>query len=154
MFDYWQFFNFPSGAFEISKITENNYILDIILNGYKIPFITTPESVILDNNLSARNDQIFVEKEIQSLLRKGSISVCDSIPKVVNPLTVAYGRSNKPRLVLDCRSLNSRGVARGWIMCNLDGEHWKCEAELGGSGGMLPRKKIDMWVQNGAFWMS
>ena len=92
---------------EWEKITENNYILDIILNGYKIPFITTPESVILDNNLSARNDQIFVEKEIQSLLRKGSISVCDSIPKVVNPLTVAYGRSNKPRLVLDCRSLNS-----------------------------------------------
>ena len=92
---------------EWEKITENNYILDIILNGYKIPFITTPESVILDNNLSARNDQSFVEKEIQSLLRKGSISVCDSIPKVVNPLTVAYGRSNKPRLVLDCRSLNS-----------------------------------------------
>lgn len=30
----------------------------------------------------------------------------EHVPKVVNPLTVAYGKSGKPRLVLDCRHIN------------------------------------------------
>ena len=89
-----------------ANITSNSYILDIVDHGYKIPFINTPPSVILENNLSARSDLDFVSEEIKTLLQKGCISECDKIPQIVNPLTVAYNRNGKPRLVLDCRSIN------------------------------------------------
>ena len=75
-------------------------------HGYKIPFINTPPSVILENNLSARSNLDFVSEEIKILLQKRCISECDKIPQIVNPLTVAYNRNGKPRLVLDCRSIN------------------------------------------------
>ena len=40
-------------------------------------------------------------------------------------------------------NISFRGVAGGYIMCNLwsiTGERWKREAALGGLGGMLPRE--------------
>ena len=61
---------------------------------------------MLRNNRSARENLKFVTEEIQQLLVKGVISVSESVPYVVNPLTVAYNRADKPRLVLDCRHIN------------------------------------------------
>ena len=34
------------------------------------------------------------------------VSECESQPHVVNPLTVAFNKASKPRLVLDCRHIN------------------------------------------------
>jgi hypothetical protein len=34
-------------------ITDNQYILDILENGYKIPFKTEPEQIYIDNNKSS-----------------------------------------------------------------------------------------------------
>jgi hypothetical protein len=48
-----------------------------------------------------------VKNEITKLLEKGCISEVAEAPFVVNPLTVAYSRSNKPRLVLDCWHINT-----------------------------------------------
>ena len=59
------------------------------------------------NNKSARENVDFVKNEITKLLEKGCISEVAEAPFVVNPLTVAYSRSNKPRLVLDCRHINT-----------------------------------------------
>ena len=44
--------------------------------------------------------------EIQNLLDKKCIYICKEVPHVVNPLTVAYNYSGKPRMVLDCRTIN------------------------------------------------
>ena len=82
------------------------YILDVVKRGYKLPFRNIPDRVVLQNNRSARENPVFVDAEILSLLEKGCISEVTEIPHVVNPLTVAYGRAGKPRLVLDCRHLN------------------------------------------------
>ncbi|XP_053400643.1 uncharacterized protein LOC128557357 [Mercenaria mercenaria] len=82
------------------------YILDIIQNGYKLPFQKVSSSIELNNNKSARDNASFVSKEIQSLLSKGCIREVSAPPKVINPLTVAINRSGKKRLVLDCRHLN------------------------------------------------
>ncbi|XP_060566448.1 inter-alpha-trypsin inhibitor heavy chain H3-like [Ruditapes philippinarum] len=49
------------------------YILDIVRNGYKLPFKKIPTSVELNNNKSARDNTAFVSKEIQNLLLKGCI---------------------------------------------------------------------------------
>ena len=82
------------------------YIRDVIVNGYKLPFKELPSSVFLNNNRSARENPEFVDSEIQSLLKLKCISEVSQTPYVVNPLTVAYGKSGKPRLVLDCRHIN------------------------------------------------
>ena len=84
----------------------SEYILDVVTNGYKLPFKTMPESVELENNRSARENKDFVSSEISNLLRKGCIREVDSLPMVVNPLTVATNRKGKQRMVLDCRHLN------------------------------------------------
>lgn len=86
--------------------TNNAYILDVIYNGYKLPLAETPVTVQLNNNRSARDNPIYVKSEIGRLVEKGIISVVQEQPLIVNPLTVAYGRSGKPRLVLDCRHIN------------------------------------------------
>ncbi|XP_052251470.1 uncharacterized protein LOC127858378 [Dreissena polymorpha] len=88
------------------QITDDVYILDVIRLGYKLPFKVIPEQVFLKNNKSARENPDFVSKEINSLLQKGVISEVCQQPYAVNPLTVAYNRSGKPRLVLDCRHIN------------------------------------------------
>ena len=48
----------------------------------------------------------FVQEEVEGLISKGVVSQVTQVPKVVNPLTVAYNRKGKPRLVLDCRHIN------------------------------------------------
>lgn len=52
------------------------------------------------------NNAEIVEAEIGKLLDLGCIAVCESTPVVVNPLTVAFNKTGKPRLVLDCRHVN------------------------------------------------
>ena len=84
----------------------NAHIIDAIRAGYKIPFKTTPEAVFLNTNRSSLDNQMFLTNEIGVLLKKGYISETENPPKVSNPLTVAYNKSGKPRLVLDCRHLN------------------------------------------------
>ena len=88
-----------------SEITSNIHILNIIQNGYNLPFFKLPENISLPNMLARENGD-FVSTEIDSLLRKGIISEVNQKPAVTNPLTVAFGKSGKPRLVLDCRHVN------------------------------------------------
>ena len=86
----------------------NAYILNVVEHGYKIPFKELPSIQKSKNNKSARDNPEFVSKEINCLLAKGCISKVEFIPHVVNPLTVAYNKKGKPRLVLDwyCRNIN------------------------------------------------
>ena len=87
-------------------VSDNSYIIDVISNGYKLPFKSTPDQVDLKNNRSAKDNPVFVESEIASLTQKGVVSEVFNKPHVVNPLTVACGKSGKLRLVLDCRHIN------------------------------------------------
>ena len=54
-------------------ITDNQYILDILENGYKIPFKTEPEQIYINNNKSSLKNKDFVASEITNLLNKGCI---------------------------------------------------------------------------------
>ena len=93
-------------ASKFKQVTSDSYILDVVMNGYKLPFKTLPDSAVLKNNKSARSNPTFVVEEIDRLLDKGVIQEVQERPYVVNPLTVAFSRSGKPRLVLDCRHIN------------------------------------------------
>lgn len=88
------------------KAGANRYVLSVLEDGYRIPFTKLPESVCLKNNKTARENPSFVSAEIQRLTEKGCIVKVKERPWVVNPLTVAYNKKCKPRLVLDCRHIN------------------------------------------------
>ena len=88
-----------------AEIGSNQYILDVIQNGYRLPLITTPESCHLKNNRSALDNGEFVKEAINELLISGSIIETKEKPYVINPLTVAKNKK-KSRLVLDLRHVN------------------------------------------------
>ena len=83
-----------------------DYVRSVIDQGYMLPFQTLPDSCQLRNNKTALDNPLFVEKAIDQLVIKGCVSEVQSEPLMVNPLTVAYNRDGKPRLVLDCRNIN------------------------------------------------
>ena len=82
------------------------YIKDVVKICYKLPLKDLPSVVNLTNNKSARNSSSFVTTEIGNVLEKGVVSMVKEKPVFVNPLTVAYNKKGKPRLVLDCRHVN------------------------------------------------
>ena len=86
----------------------NDFIIDVIENGYKIPFYSMPMRTILPNNKSAMADSAFVSEAVQNLLTRGLIEKCvdHNIPYVINPLSVSVQSSGKKRLILDLRVVN------------------------------------------------
>ena len=81
-------------------------VLSVIKEGYKLPLHTIPESCILRNNKSAFDNNDFVTEALNDLLATQCISVVESQPWVVNPLTVSTRDDGKRRLVLDLRHVN------------------------------------------------
>ena len=73
--------------------SDPDFIVDVIENGYQIPFLTLPNQIELDNNKSARENPDFVTDEINKLLEKGCMSLVTDKPHVINPLTVANNGS-------------------------------------------------------------
>lgn len=81
------------------------FILEIVSDGYKLPFTDFPRSCFLQNNSSAIIHRDFVESAIEKLLLHGCIKEITFPPYCVNPLSVATGK--KLRLVIDLRHVNS-----------------------------------------------
>ena len=89
------------------KIEAYDNILDIIENGYKLPFLDIPPPACFNNNCSAVKNKDFVEAAILELLSSGRVEEvdCGSL-QVVNPLSVSINSSGKKRLILDLRYIN------------------------------------------------
>ena len=86
-------------------IGTNSTILEVIREGYKIPFYSQPERKSFSNNRSALNHTDFVGKELESFLESGRIVETPVKPYVVNPLSVS-GSDEKLRLILDLTYVN------------------------------------------------
>ena len=78
--------------------------MDIIRNGYGLPFTSIPQDCFIKNNKSALMHPKFVEDAIFKLLEDGCIQEVSSPPRCVNSLSVAEGK--KLRLVLGLRHVN------------------------------------------------
>ena len=89
------------------SINANEKVCNIIENGYKIPFVETPNSVVFENNKSAIENSDFVIESIQNLVKLGTAVEKDDAPLVVSPLSVSIRSSGKKRLILDLRYINS-----------------------------------------------
>ena len=81
-------------------------VLDIIENGYKLPFLDIPPPACFNNNVSAIKNKDFVEEAILELLTYDRVKEVESLPHVVNPLSVSINSSGKKRLILDLRYVN------------------------------------------------
>ena len=58
----------------------NKTILDVIENGYRIPFLDNPPGIFLNNNRSARDHGDFVTKAIMELLNTGRVKEVQTPP--------------------------------------------------------------------------
>jgi hypothetical protein len=81
-------------------------VLDVIKNGYRIPFYSMPRRDFHKNNNSSLLHKEFVDSAITELLNQGLIEQCIEAPYIVNPLTVSVQSNNKKRLILNLRCVN------------------------------------------------
>ena len=111
--------------------------LDIVRNGYKLPFLDgcIPPVSDLPNNRSATNEPDFVESQLMNFEKIGALKRTQEKPHIILPLSVVI--SNKKRLVTDAsRNLNphlqdlkvtlshlevvNEGIAKDSFMATLD----------------------------------
>ena len=88
------------------EIGSPSTVVSFIREGYKLPLLTIPESCGLANNKSAIDNACFVTKALEDRIAANCISIVNSQPRVVNPLTVSVRAEGKKRLVLDLRHVN------------------------------------------------
>jgi hypothetical protein len=93
-------------AFWKNTIEVNSFILNVIKEGYRIPFIENPSSVFLSNNTSARKYSKCFTTAINQLVLSGCVIEKSSRPYCINPLTVSINSNGKERLILDLRHVN------------------------------------------------
>ena len=51
-----------------------DFVLNVIRNGYRLPFVNFPDSVILPNNRSGRDHSSFVDEALLELLSSGRVT--------------------------------------------------------------------------------
>ena len=84
----------------------NNFIIDTIFSGYKIPFFSSPTQSKASNKMSSIKEYSFQTEAIQNLLFRDLIEKCDHCPYVINPLSVSVRDNGKTRLILVLRIVN------------------------------------------------
>ena len=72
----------------------SKFIMSVVREGYRLPFVTEPPTGWLRNQKSCDQHEAFVDQAVNDLLRCGSaVSVDKEFPKCVNPLGVVQGAS-------------------------------------------------------------
>ena len=88
------------------------FILSMIENGYKLPFVPFPLAVKLRSNTPARLHVDFVDQAVLELVNSGRVRMVNEQPLVVNPLSVSIQQSGKKRLILDLRDFNNSYLSK------------------------------------------
>ena len=87
-----------------SAIGAPRFVLDVISERYKLPFITVPDPCLIRNNRSAELHPSFLKEAIIKLLAADCIEEHLEPPYCVNPLSVAEGKKLRP--VIDLWHVN------------------------------------------------
>ena len=82
-FDFWR-------TLEVSQ-----FILNVIVQDYKIPFFQLPTPFDRRNNNSARENSDFVSQAVNDLLRLDLIEELACKSNIINPLSVSTRSSGK-----------------------------------------------------------
>ena len=113
------------------SIGANEYILNVLGEGYRFPLISEPSAKFSDNNRSAKSHSEFVGEAIDELLKTNRIKEVYSPPYVVNPLSVSV-KGSKKRLILDLRHVNLHVYKT-----KIKFDDWKTMEEFVDPGGFL-----------------
>lgn len=81
-------------------------VCDIVAQGYRLPFVTMPESKVFGNQKSAITNEEFVSKAVTELCKDNCARKVETRPVVISPLLVVTNRSGKQRLVINLRYVN------------------------------------------------
>lgn len=93
-------------SFWENTLEASDFVLGIIKNGYRLPFIRFPPSVCMRNHRSAFESMDFVTNSIQELIETNCVVESDLCPLVCSPLQVVTNAKGKQRLVIDLRYIN------------------------------------------------
>ncbi len=74
-------------------IGANRKIIDIIEEGYKIPFVDTPQRAHFCNSKTAFDNASFVTESINNFIKTSSAVEMNFVPQVVGPLSVSTNSS-------------------------------------------------------------
>lgn len=92
-------------AFWQNDLQAGEWVMDVLTQGYVIPFVESPPAYEEANNKSAMQDMPFVIQAVAELQKRGVIEFRDKKPLCVSPLTVSkkFGRDGitKNRLCWD-----------------------------------------------------
>ena len=84
----------------------SDFIINTIVEGYRIPFFYLPDNFVIPNRSSAFKFKDFVSEAISELNERGFVKEVLNPPKFINPLHVVQQSSGKCRLILDLSYLN------------------------------------------------
>ena len=87
-------------------------VLNIISNGYVLPFKDQPPRRVFKNHSNCVRYEQFFDDSIKDLVADRCVKPVQEVPHVCNPLSVVCSRKGKLRLVLD--------------LCYVNGYLWKC----------------------------
>ena len=94
-----------AGQFWHNQLDASKFVLNIVDNGYRLPFAIPCPPFLAKNNASSLNHKDFVSEAILKLVKQKCAKEVFQPPFCCNPLTVASGK--KLRLVLDLRHVNA-----------------------------------------------
>lgn len=83
------------------------YVLDWISDGVPVPFHTLPAGFHLPNKQLSFAQSVFVQQELNELLRVGAIVETKNPPTCISPIGVVPKRGGKSRLIVDLRKINN-----------------------------------------------
>ena len=81
-------------------------VLNIISNGYVLPFKDQPPRKVFRNHSNCVKYEQFIDESIRDLVAERCAKPVKELPHVCNPLSVVCSRKGKLRLVLDLRYVN------------------------------------------------
>ena len=88
-------------------IEASKWVLDVLRDGYSLPFMSLPQKAFFNNHSSIAEEQEFVCHEVAKLLASGAVTeVRREDSMVCNPLGVVMNSARKPRLIVDLRYVN------------------------------------------------
>ena len=88
------------------SIRASDFIINTIVEGYRIPFFDLPENFNIPNISSAFKFKDFVNEDISELMERGCVQEVLNPPKFINHLQVVQQSGGKCRLILDLSYLN------------------------------------------------
>ena len=89
-----------------NSIRASDFIINTIVEGYRIPFFDLSENFGIPNRSSAFKFKDFVNEAISELIERSCVQEIPNPPKFINPLHVVQQSGGKCRLILYLSYLN------------------------------------------------